>query len=297
MQTIGFVGMGRIGLPICEHMIKRGYRVLGYRRSESADFERLGGIRARSPAEIGTHADIIFTCLPTAEALEDVVQGADGLLQSARPGQIVVEFGSHAVDVKRRYVAPLSDKGAIFLDGEVSGTPGMVAARKGVIYLAGDQAAADKLEPVIQSFADSCLFLGPFGAATKVKILNNLLVSLHIAGTAQTMAIGLRAGVDVDLMIRAIAGGSGGSSSFAIRAPWMAQRKFLPSQGSAGLLLHYLDRARELAHEVGARTALLDSLIEIYHSALPMIGERDVASMIELFENVASSGQEPGEKK
>ena len=66
MQTIGFVGMGRIGLPICEHMIKRGYRVLGYRRSESADFERLGGIRARSPAEIGTHADIIFTCLPTA---------------------------------------------------------------------------------------------------------------------------------------------------------------------------------------------------------------------------------------
>jgi 3-hydroxyisobutyrate dehydrogenase len=296
-QTIGFVGMGRIGLPICEHMIKRGYRVLGYRRSESTDFERLGGIRARSPAEIGAHADIIFTCLPTDQALEDVVQGANGLLQSARPGQIVVEFGSHAVDVKERYVAPLSKKGAVFLDGEVGGTPGMVVARKGVIYLAGDQAAAHKLDPVIQSFADSCLFLGPFGAATKVKTLNNLLVALHIAGTAQTMAIGLRAGVDVDLMIKAIAGGSGGSSAFAIRAPWMAQRKFLPSQGSAAGLVHYLERARELARQAGAGTALLDGLIEIYGSALPIIGERDVAAMVELFENVASGGHQAGEKK
>jgi 3-hydroxyisobutyrate dehydrogenase len=123
-------------------------------------------------------------------------------------------------------------------------------------------------------------------------------VALHIAGTAQTMAIGLRAGVDVDLMIKAIASGSGGSTAFAIRAPWMAQRKFLPSQsGPTAGLVHYLERARELAHEVGASTALLDGLIETYRSALPIIGERDVAAMVELFENVASSGHQAGEKK
>lgn len=285
MQTIGFVGLGKIGLPICEHLIKGGYRVLGYRRGPSADFEKLSGIRARSPAEIGAQADIVFTCLPTDEALEDVMQGANGLIHSARPGQILVEFGSHAVHVKQRYVAPLSSKGAVFLDGEVSGTPGMVVARKGVIYLAGNREAANKLEPIIQSFADSCLYLGPFGAATTVKVINNLLVGLHIAGTAQAMAIGLRAGVDVDLMIKAIATGSGGSSAFAIRAPWMAQRKFLPCHGSAPGLTHYLERAKELAGQVGVATPLLDCLIEIYRSALPMIGERDVASIIELFES------------
>lgn len=285
MQTIGFVGMGKIGLPICEHLIKGGYRVLGYRRSPSADFEKLGGIRARSPAEIGAQADIVFTCLPSDEALEEVVQGKNGLVHSARPGQIVVEFGSHAVPVKERYVAPLSNKGAVFLDGEVSGTPGMVVARKGVIYLSGDREAASRLEPIIQSFADSCLYLGPFGAATIVKVINNLLVGLHIAGTAQAMAIGLRAGVDVDLMIKAIATGSGGSSAFGIRAPWMAQRKFLPCQGSAPGLVHYIERARELAGEVGVATPLLDCLIDIYHRALPTIGERDVASIIELFES------------
>jgi 3-hydroxyisobutyrate dehydrogenase len=98
-------------------------------------------------------------------------------------------------------------------------------------------------------------------------------------------------------MIKAIAGGSGGSSAFAIRAPWMAQRKFLPSQGSAAGLVHYLERARELARQAGAGTALLDGLIETYGSALPIIGERDVAAMVELFENVASSDHQTGEKK
>jgi 3-hydroxyisobutyrate dehydrogenase len=284
IETVGFVGMGKIGLPICGHLIKGGYRVLGYRRSASPEFEALGGVRARSPAEVATETDIVLACLPSDEALEEVVHGADGLIRSARPGQIVVELGSHDVAVKQRYVGALAGKGAVFLDGEVSGTPGMVEARKGVIYLAGDRDAARKIEPIVQAFADSCLYLGPFGAATTVKLINNLLVGLHIAGTAQAMAIGLHAGVDVDLMIKAIATGSGGSTQFAIRAPLMAERRFLPSMGSGPGLTHYLERAKALAGEVGASTQLLDCLIEIYRRARPAIGERDVASLVEVFE-------------
>src|SRR5258707_14557905 len=91
METVGFVGVGKIGLPISENLIKSGYRVLGYRRSSLADFEKLGGIAARSPAEIGAQADIVFSCLPSSEALDDVIQGPDGLLKSDRPRQILVE--------------------------------------------------------------------------------------------------------------------------------------------------------------------------------------------------------------
>jgi 3-hydroxyisobutyrate dehydrogenase and related beta-hydroxyacid dehydrogenases len=93
METVGFVGVGKIGLPISENLIKSGYRVLGYRRSSLADFEKLGGIAARSPAEIGAAADIVFSCLPSSAALDDVMQGPEGLLKSARDGQIIVELG------------------------------------------------------------------------------------------------------------------------------------------------------------------------------------------------------------
>jgi 3-hydroxyisobutyrate dehydrogenase-like beta-hydroxyacid dehydrogenase len=288
METIGFIGMGKIGLPICEHLLKGGYRVVGYRRSSLRDFEKLGGVAARSAADVGEAADIVFMCLPNDDALEEVVNGpATGLKTSARPGQIVVEFGSHAVSVKKRYIAPLAEKGAVFLDGEVGGTPGMVAARKGVIYLSGEPLACEKLRPIVNSFAEICLNLGAFGASTVAKVINNILVGMHIAGTAQAMAIGLRAGVDADLMIKAIANGSGGSTQFGIRAPWMAQRKFLPLQGSAPGLVNYLERGKELADEVGIDAPLIEYLLDFFRRALPIIGERDVAAIIEVFERNA----------
>ena len=187
--------------------------------------------------------------------------------------------------VKKNYIAPLAKKGAIFIDGEVGGTPGMVEARKGVIYLSGDAQACERLAPIVKTFADISIFLGPFGVLHHGQDSSTISWSgLHIAGTAQAMAIGLRAGVDVDLMIKAIANGSGGSTQFGIRAPWMVQRKFMPQQGSAQGLAHYLERGKELADEVGVDAPLVDCLLDIFHRALPQIGERDVASIIEIFE-------------
>ena len=284
MATIGFIGVGKIGLPISKHLIKAGHKVLGYRRSSLAEFEAAGGTSVKSPADATANADVVFTCLPSDEALEEVVNGPQGIAKAAKPGQIVVEFGSHAVPMKKAYIAPLAAKGAVFIDGEVGGTPGMVEAKKGVIYLSGDQKACDALMPLVKTFADVAIFLGPFGASTTVKTINNILVGLHIAGTAQAMAIGVRAGVDVDLMIKAIANGSGGSTQFGIRAPWMAQRKFMPQQGSAAGLMHYIERGKELGEEVGVETPLIDTLLDIFERAVPNIGERDVAAIIETFE-------------
>jgi 3-hydroxyisobutyrate dehydrogenase-like beta-hydroxyacid dehydrogenase len=283
METVGLIGVGKIGLPVGENLIKSGYRVVGYRRSSLADFEKLGGVAGRSSADVGAQADIVFSCLPSSEALEDVVQGPNGLIKSARPGQIIVELGSYPVPDKERHVAPLASKGAVFLDGEVSGTPGMVSARKAVIYLAGDKEACAKAERYVGGFADTCLYFGPFGAASRVKLVNNLLVAVHIAAAAEAMALGLKAGVDVDLMIKAIAGGSGGSTQFGIRAPWMAQRRFLPPQGTAPALQHYFDMIGEFADSVGVATPMLDRAVELYDKFMAMgLGEKDVAAMVDV---------------
>jgi 3-hydroxyisobutyrate dehydrogenase len=282
MQKIGFVGIGKIGLPICANLIKSGFPVVGYRRSSLAEFEKLGGIPARNSADVAAQSDVVFTCLPGDAALEDVMHG---LIASARPGQIVVSLDSHPLRIKQRYIAPLAAKGATFLDGEVSGTPGMVAQRKGVIYLGGPGEAVRRVEPVVAAFAELCLHLGDFGAATKVKLVNNFLVALHIAGAAQAMALGLKSGIDKDLLIKAVVTGSGGSTQFGIRAPWMAERRFLPVMGTATLLAHYLETAKEMADEAGIATDLLDPLIELYARASPAVGERDVAAMIEMFES------------
>ncbi len=290
METIGFVGVGKIGMPISENLIKSGRRVVGYRRSSLAEFEKIGGVPAKTAAEVGAQADIVLSCLPSSEALDEVVHGPHGLVQSARPGQIVVELGSHPVPDKERQIAPLAQKGAIFIDGEVSGTPGMVAARKGVIYLAGDAAACKKIENVIAGFADSCLYFGEFGAASRVKLVNNLLVAINIAATAEAMALGLKAGVDVPLMIKAIATGSGGSTQFGIRAPWMAERRFLPMQGSVPGLQHYFGMIAEFADSVGVATPMLDCAAGLYERFMEMgFGEFDGAKMVDVLGSLPRS--------
>src|SRR3984957_15115576 len=283
METIGFVGVGKIGLPISENLIKSGYRVVGFRRSSLEEFERLGGVPARSSAEVGAQADIVFSCLPSSEALDDAMQGPNGLIKTARAGQIVVELGSHPVPDKKRQIAPLKEKGAIFVDGEVSGTPGMVVARKGVIYLAGDAEACKQAERVVAGFADSCLYFGEVGAASRVKLVNNLLVAINIAATAEAMALGLKAGVDAPLMIKAVATGSGGSTQFGIRAPWMAERRFQPVQGPVGALQHYFPMIDDMAKEVGVATPILDCVVPLYERFMAMgFGGDDVARMVDV---------------
>lgn len=283
METVGLIGLGKIGLPIAENLIKSGYRVLGYRRSGMADFERAGGVPAASPAAIGEEADIVLTCLPSAEALDQVVQGPQGLVHSARPGQIVVELGSHLVPDKERQIAPLAAKGAVFIDGEVGGTPGMVTARKAVVYLAGDEPAARKAEAVARGFSDVVHYFGPFGAASTVKLVNNLLVAVHMAATGEAMALALKTGVDTDLLIKAVAGGSGGSTQFGIRAPWMAQQRFLPAQGDAFGISHYFELIGDLADRVGVATPMLDRAAELYQQCIDMgLGRHDNAIMVEV---------------
>jgi 3-hydroxyisobutyrate dehydrogenase-like beta-hydroxyacid dehydrogenase len=283
METVGLIGVGKIGLPIAENLIKSGYRVLGYRRGSLRDFEEIGGVVARSPVEVGAQTDMVLTCLPSAEALDEVVQGKNGLVHAARPGQIVVEFGSHLVPDKERQIAPLAAKGAVFLDGEVGGTPGMVRARKAVVYLAGDAEAARKAEQVVRGFSDICHYFGAFGAASKVKLINNLLVTINLAATGEAMALAMKTGVDLDLLIKAVANGSGGSMQFGIRAPWMAQRRFLPAQGHTYGLSHYFELIGDFADRVGVATPLFDRAIEVHQHVIDEgFGEYDHAVLVDV---------------
>src|ERR1700722_2212430 len=100
METVGFIGVGKIGLPVCENLIKSGYKVLVCRLVSGAASKMGGPPPARPPADIGTQCNVVFSCVPTAQAMDEVVNGANGLIHSARPGQIIVELGSHPIPDK-----------------------------------------------------------------------------------------------------------------------------------------------------------------------------------------------------
>jgi 3-hydroxyisobutyrate dehydrogenase len=287
MYQVGFIGVGKIGLPICRNLIERGVSVIGYRRSSLAEFEAAGGVAAASAAEVAEKAEVVFSCVPDEAALDEVIQGGAGVAAVARPGQIVVEFGSHPLPALQRQEAALAARGAVFLDGEVSGTPGMVAARKAVIYLGGDKAACEAIAPLVEAFAPGWYHFGPIGTAATVKLINNLLVIVNIAATAEAMALALKTDVDPATLIKAVSEGSGGSTQFAIRAPWMAEGRFTPAQGEFQQLAHYFDLIGDFADEVGSATPLMNCAAELYRRGIADgMGAMDVAGMIEVIRSL-----------
>jgi 3-hydroxyisobutyrate dehydrogenase len=289
MEAVGVIGLGKIGAPMAENLIRSGFKVVGYRRSPTPDLEQHGLIRAASPAEVGAQCNVVLSCLPNIAALDETVSGPNGLLKSARAGQIVVELGSYKVADKARQLALFEARGAKFLDGEVSGTAGMVAVRKAAVYLAGDEAACHAVEPIMKGFSDTIFHLGAFGAATKVKLINNHLLAVNLAATAEAMAVATKAGIDVPSMIKAISAGSGGSSAFAVRAQAMADRKFMPPMGTSEALEHYLVEAKVLATECGRATPMLDRAAELYANARAQgVEKQDVAVMIQVLENLSN---------
>ena len=205
----------------------------------------------------------------------------------------MVELGSHPVPDKKRQIAPLAGKGAAFIDGEVSGTPGHGGGAQGRdLSRRRCRGLQEGRAAWLQASPISCLYFGAFGAASRVKLVNNLLVAINIAATAEAMALALKAGVDVPLMIKAIATGSGGSTQFGIRAPWMAERRFTPVQGPVPTLQHYFGMIDDLAKEVGVATPILDCVKPLYERFMAMgFGEYDVAKMVDVLGSLPHAEQ------
>src|SRR6516225_7439040 len=110
MQTVGFVGVGKIGMPIAQNLIKSGYRVVGFRRSSLEEFEKIGGVPARSAAEVGAQADIVFSCLRSVAPLEEAGRANGGLGVWGLPGQVVVGPGPYPFRFRQAKAAPLAGR-------------------------------------------------------------------------------------------------------------------------------------------------------------------------------------------
>ncbi len=283
IKSVGVIGLGRMAMPIAKLLLAGGTRVVGYRRSAMTDFASFGGIAKASPAEVAADCDFVISCLPSPEALDDVVTGPRGLIHGVQAGQIVLELGTYAFAVKERQRVALAEKGAIFIDGEISGTPGMVAERKSSVFISGDAEACKTAGDVVKGFTNVCTYFGAFGSSIKVKLIANLLVTLHVAAAAEAMALARKTGMDLGQVIDAVASGAGSSRQFVIRAPWMAERKFSPAQGPVTTLAHYFEPIRAMAAELDVATPMLDRAVALYETALAQgKSELDVACLVDV---------------
>ena len=293
MKTVGMIGLGIMGMPMSANLLKAGFGVIGYGGPRSNAEKRvalaqLGGQGAQSPREVAERADVVVTVLPSVAAFDEVIHGTDGLLASGRTGFIVVEAGTFAIEDKLRAREALANSGMVLLDCPISGT-GAQAVRKDLsIYGSGDQVAYERCVPVFSGFARSCYYLGEFGNGSKMKYVANLLVAIHNVSAAEAFVLGMKAGLDPELIYKVISDGAGTSRMFEVRGPLMVKGEYDPATMKVDIWQKDMKIIGEYATKLGVPTPLFAASALLYTAAMAQgHGKQDKASVCAILEEWA----------
>ncbi|WFU27719.1 NAD(P)-dependent oxidoreductase [Bradyrhizobium sp. CB1717] len=249
-ERLGYVGLGLMGTPMTRRLLKAGYQVTVWNRSESkvAPLVEAGARRATSPRDVMTNADIVFMCVTDAAAVEEVIFGVEGLSAAAGAGKLVVDFSSIHPDAARDLASRLRDtNGAGWIDAPVSG--GTKGAEEGTLAImaGGDIADVERVRSYVFAMARRFTHMGPTGAGQTTKLCNQVIVGCAMAVLAEATRLAVNAGIDANRLPEALAGGFADSIPLQLFVPRMVQGIHSPPLGHIATMLKDLDTVAALA--------------------------------------------------
>lgn len=228
--TIGFVGLGIMGLPMSKNLVDAGYDVVGHNRSQESveELVEYGGKRADSPQEVAERTDTVITCLPDSPVVESIVRDDDGVLAGLSEGMTVIDMSTISPTATEELAAEIDEQGADMLDAPISG--GEEGAIDGTlsIMVGGDEAVFDAHEELLGAMGETITHCGPSGAGQTTKACNQIVVAAQMVGVSEALVFAQKAGADLDAVVEAISGGAAGCWTLDNRAPSMIQGKFDP---------------------------------------------------------------------
>jgi 3-hydroxyisobutyrate dehydrogenase len=255
-KTIGFIGLGVMGEPICRNLLKKsGARVVAFDLAPEP-LKRLreeGAVVAASVADVVTKSDLLFLCLPSAKHVRSVFDG-DGILKNIRRDQVIVDLGTSSVKQTRDFAGQLLAKGASWADAPIART--RQAAQDGTlsVMVGAKLELFASIEPLIRCFATDVTHCGEAGAGQVTKILNNMVLFETVNALAEAVAVARRNGVDPALLLDTLSKGS--ADSFALRNHGMkaiVPGHFPERAFSTEYALKDLSYALELAADAGIK--------------------------------------------
>lgn len=287
LPSLGFAGIGLMGLPMCRRLLAAGYSLTVWNRNPAkcAALVEAGARQVANPAELCEHTDILMLCLADTAVVREVVFGAGGIVEGAKRAQLLVDFSSLEPTATREMAAQLAQQtGMGWLDAPVSG--GVVGAEAGTLAIMVGGAAADleRVRPVLLSLGQRVTHMGGVGAGQVTKACNQMIVACNALVIAEVVALAEQAGVDASLLAEALAGGFADSKPLQILAPQMAESRFEPVKWHVRTLLKDLDTAVKFSREQGSATPLsgLAAQLMRLHGAQGYLAQ-DPATLVKMY--------------
>jgi 2-hydroxy-3-oxopropionate reductase len=289
MAKIGFIGLGIMGKPMAQNLLKAGHELTVYDIvSERMDeMVKAGARKGSSSKDVAGKSDIVITMLPNSPHVREAVLGPNGVLEGARRGTILVDMSSIAPLASREIAAKVQEKGVAMLDAPVSGGEPKAVAGTLAIMVGGPQDIFEKVKDILAAMGSSVTRVGDIGSGNVAKLANQIIVALNIAAVSEAMVLATKAGVEPEKVFQAIRGGLAGSAVLEAKMPLALKGNFKPG---FRIELHIKDMANALdtAHELGVPVPLSSVVMEVLQ-ALKADGKagNDHGGIIQFYEQLA----------
>tara|TARA_Y100000588_G_scaffold393968_1_gene512141 strand:- start:1980 stop:2867 length:888 start_codon:yes stop_codon:yes gene_type:complete len=287
----GVVGLGVMGGAFAGHMLDSGFEVQGFDPSEEV-FEKFEGkslVRSNSPAEAASNVDLVMLSLPNYKVVEQAVIGDTGVFAGCNEGTVIADMSTVPPKFSKEMAKIAQDKGLTWLDCPVSGVGKQAAVKDLVVMVAGPKAAFEKSKAAFDAIGKKTVYVSEKnGHAAQLKLVVNLVLFVTMAGAAEGLTLGLKSGLDPDVMLDVLCSGAAGSNVLEVRGKDMLSNHFPPS-GPINIVLKDLECAIQSAKDQDVPVPLAGLLEQIYLSQRSKgRGNEDGSSIFRIFQELAN---------
>ena len=289
MKKIGFIGLGIMGKPMAKNLLKAGYELVVYDINQDAVNEVVaaGAKSAPTSKDVAAQSEVVITMLPNSPHVKAAVLGANGVLEGAKPGLVLIDMSSIAPLASQEIAAAVAKKGVEMLDAPVSGGEPKAIDGSLSIMVGGKKELFDRSTELLSKMGKSVVLCGDVGAGNTTKLANQIIVALNIAAVSEAFVLATKAGVDPELVFNAIRGGLAGSTVMEAKAPMILAGNFKPGF-KIDLHIKDLANAIETGHDVGVPLPLTASVMEILQALkVDGKGQNDHSGIAMYYEKLA----------
>jgi 2-hydroxy-3-oxopropionate reductase len=289
VEKVGFVGLGIMGAPMAANLLEAGHDLVVHNRTrtKAEQLMQYGALVADSPREVAELSDISITMLPGPFQVEEVVARADGLLEGAKEGSLIVDMSTSSPHLAQELARTARERGVGMLDAPVSG--GDVGARNGTlsIMVGGEEGDFERARPLFEVMGETVIHVGGAGAGQVVKACNQIVVALVIEAVAEALVLGSKAGVKPEKTIEVLSGGLAANKVMEVKRDKFLEHDFEPG-GKAEFHRKDLGIALEAGREYGVPLPVTAVVCQMFETLMAKgRGGWDHSSLLTIIEDLA----------
>lgn len=268
MQTVGFIGLGLMGVPMAKRILGAGFPLTVWNRTpEKAESVLEAGAKwAGSPKEVALASDVVVTMVTDSQAVLAVTCGPKGLLEGAHPGLILIDMSTIEPATTKAVASRAAAVGVEMLDAPVVGTTPQAEQGTLGILAGGPVETLEKARPVLSALGQKIVHVGPIGSGITVKLINQIVFAVVMEVNAEAMVLAQKAGIDPQKLLEVLSAGGARTIAMEMRGPRMIERDFSPRFSLANQHKD-LTNALAMAQDLGVPVPTAAVAHEVYQVA------------------------------